>query len=80
MGSKTHSAQLELERAGRELAQAWAQPRDGVRRLDLIRALARGLGWELYFDAEGQAVVQTALYLQHDGDVARIAAPCTSSD
>jgi hypothetical protein len=65
-----------LERAGRELSPRWQLPPPGQRRVDLLRAFARGAGWELYFDAHGQAVLHTGLYLQHDGEVARIAAPC----
>jgi hypothetical protein len=65
-----------LERSGRECAARWQQPPPGVKRLDLVRALALGAGWEVYFDAHGQAVLHTGLYLQHDGEIARIAAPC----
>ena len=65
-----------LELSGRENAARWQQPPPGVRRLDLVRAFALGAGWELYFDAHGQAVLHTGLYLQHDGEVACIAAPC----
>jgi hypothetical protein len=57
--------------AGRDQA-----PPPDARRLELLRAFARGAGWELYFDAHGQAVLHTGLYLQHDGEIARIAAPC----
>ena len=74
------SSELELESAARDLGRAWAKPADGVRRLDLVRAFARGVGWELYFDAQGQAVLHSGLYLQHDGDIAPIAAPCVRSD
>jgi hypothetical protein len=74
-------AQLEemeraLERAGRETAAGWQAPPAGVRRIDLLHAFARGAGFEIYFDAQGQAVIHTGLYLQHGGEVARIAAPC----
>jgi hypothetical protein len=65
-----------LEQSGRDSARSWQSPPAGVRRLDLVRAFALGAGWELYFDAHGQAVLHTGLYLQHDGEVARIAAPC----
>jgi hypothetical protein len=68
-----------LERAGRETAARWQTPPAGSRRLDLLRAFARGAGWEVYFDAHGQAVIHTGLYLQHDGEVARIAAPCVEN-
>jgi hypothetical protein len=74
--STSSSAAQVLERAGRESAACWREPPAGARRLDLVRAFARGAGFELYFDAHGQAVLHTGLYLQHDGDVARIAAPC----
>jgi hypothetical protein len=65
-----------LERSGRETAALWQEPPAGVRRLELLRAFALGAGWELYFDAHGQAVLHTGLYLQHDGEIARIAPPC----
>lgn len=68
-----------LEQNGRTSALLWQQPPQGVRRLDLVRAFALGAGWELYFDAHGQAVLHTGLYLQHDGEIARIAAPCVES-
>ena len=68
----------ELERTGREAARRWAEPVDGERRLDLLRELARGAGFEVYFDAQGQVILHTGLYLQHDGDVAPISAPCVT--
>jgi hypothetical protein len=64
-----------VESAARDLARRWGQPSE-QRRLDLLREFARGAGFELYFDAHGQAVLHTGFYLQGDGDVARIAAPC----
>ena len=68
--------QRALEARGRENARLWQEPAPGTRRLDLLRAFALGAGFELYFDAHGQAVLHTGLYLQHDGEIARIAAPC----
>jgi hypothetical protein len=65
-----------LETSGRELASSWLEANPQVRRIDLLRAFARGAGWEVYWDAQGQAVIHTGLYLRHDGDVERIAAPC----
>lgn len=69
----------ELEHCGRETAARWLTPAPGLRRIDLLRAFARGAGWEVYFDAQGQAVIHTGLYLQHGGEVARIAAPCVEN-
>jgi hypothetical protein len=74
--TSTSEAERALAQSGRECAARWQQPPPDARRLDLLRAFALGAGWELYFDAHGQAVLHTGLYLQHDGEIARIAAPC----
>ena len=65
-----------LEKLGRELAALWNDPPEGARRVDLLRAFALGADFELYFDPQGQALLHTGLFLQHGGEVARIAAPC----
>ena len=51
-------AELErrVEQLGRRDAEHWLAPPAGARRIDLLRAFARGAGWEVYFDAHGQAV------------------------
>jgi hypothetical protein len=64
-----------LEALGRELLEHCNEP-GSQRRIDLLRAFALGADFEVYFDAQGQAVLHTGFFLQHGGEIARIAAPC----